>query len=583
MVIKSLIKIFVFNLAYFFMCYNLQADDIQQIQPVHAIAMHGSPKYPFGFPHFDYVNPKAPKKGKIRLGSQPLTSFDNFNPFILKGIAPVGISYTFDTLGADSADEPFTKYGLIAKSFVIPKDRAFIIFNINPDARFADGEPVTAYDVEFTFNSLITQGSIIYRVYYSDVDKVQVLDKYSIKFTFKNKNNTELPLILCDLPVLPKHYFANKDFASAFKEPILGSGPYKVKDFEFGRFVTYELNKNYWAKDLNVNKGFYNFKEIKYDYYKDETVAMQAFIAGKYDYHLENVAKRWATSYNFDAVKNGKVILKEIPNEMPKGMQGFVFNTRKEIFKNKDLRKAIALAFDFEWANKHLFYGQYKRTKSFFANSYLAYENFSIPKTDGSGNTRENLLEALKLLENAGFVYQNGAMKNRATDMPLEFEILLSSNGSSAWERICLPFIDNLKKIGINAKIRVLDLSVYKQRIDNFDYDMFVAVWGQSLSPGNEQKDMWGSASANKKGSQNYAGIQDENIDKIIDKIIKAKTTLELAKNTKALDKMLLEGHYVIPQWHIPYDRIAYKNNLKMPNAMPMKGHNIMNWWIDEP
>ena len=474
----------------------------------HAIAMHGTPKYDEDFKHFDYVNPTAPKKGILKQAS--FGSFDTFNPFSIKGNSAPGIGLVFDTLTISSSDEPFTQYGLVAEKIELPKDRSWVAFHINPKARFNDWTPITAEDVVFTFETLKNKGMPQYRYYYAGVDKVLATDKYRVLFTFKEANNRELPLILGQMPVLSKADWEGKDFNSTTLQMPVGSGPYRMKNFELNRFIIYERNPNYWAKDLPVNVGMNNFDEIRYDIYRDSTVAVEAFKAGAYDIRVENEAKKWATAYDFPAVSDGRIIKKEFRHHLPSGMQGFVMNTRRNIFADIRVREAMQYVLDFNWLNDKLFYGSYKRTKSFFDNSdlgalgkptenelellkpfkeYLDPRIFSeeiiVPELNSS-NPRPELLKALDLLKQAGWTVQDGLLKNNAGE-PFEFELLLDTSGSAAWERIALPFVRNLKKIGIKVNIRVMDALQYKHRLDNFDFDMFVMVWGQSLSPGNEQ------------------------------------------------------------------------------------------------
>ena len=569
-------------------------------EPKHAIAMHGLPKYAADFKHFDYVNPNAPKKGSLRQAS--FGSFDTFNPFSIKGNSAPGIGLIFDTLTVASLDEPFTQYGLVAEKIEVPEDRSWVAFYINPKARFSDEAPITADDVVFTFETLKEYGMPQYRYYYAGVKSVQATDKYRVLFTFKDKNNRELPLILGQMPVLSKADWEGKDFNATTLQMPLGSGAYQLKDFELNRFVVYKRNPNYWAKDLPVNKGMNNFDEIRYDIYRDSTVAVEAFKAGAYDIRVENEAKKWATAYDFPALSEGKVIKKEFRHHLPSGMQGFVMNTRRDIFKDPLVREAMQYVLDFNWLNDKLFYGSYKRTKSFFDNSDLGAvalptpqemallkpleihldkrifsEEIIVPELD-SKNPRPQLLKALALLKKAGWHIQDGILKNQF-GQPFEFELLLDTSGAAAWERIALPFVRNLKKIGITAHIRVMDALQYKHRLDNFDFDMFVMVWGQSLSPGNEQSYFWGSDSANQSGSYNFAGIQNPAIDTLIEKIVQAKTREELQTATKALDRALMWGFYVIPHWHTNTTRIIYWDKFDMPDIIPMQGMSQMTWW----
>ncbi len=569
-----------------------------QAQPVHAIAMHGTPKYGADFKNFDYVNPNAPKGGVLRQAT--FGSFDTFNPFVIKGNAAAGTGLVFETLMSSSMDEAFTEYGLVADSIEVPDNRAWVAFHINPKARFSDGTPITADDVVFTFEMLKQHGVPQYRYYYGDVQKVEATALDRVLFTFKSADNRELPLILGQMPVLSKADWQGKDFSATTLTMPLGSGPYKLKSFELNRFLVYERDPNYWGKDLPVNRGLYNFDEIRFDVYRDTSVAVEAFKAGAYDLRQENEAKRWAVSYDFPAFRDGRVKKREFSHQLPSGMQGFVFNTRRAIFKDKRVREALQYVLDFNWLNRHLFYGSYHRTNSYFDNSYLAAKGLPSeqerallepyatqidkrvfsqeikPIEMQSSNPRPELLKALDLLAQAGWHVKNGVLQNSAGE-PFEFEILLDSSGAAAWERIALSFVRNLKKIGITAHIRVMDALQYKHRVDEFDFDMFVMVWGQSLSPGNEQRYFWGSAAALQQGSYNFAGIQDPVIDMLIEKIVSAKDEQALISATHALDRMLMWGFYVIPHWHMQGVRFVYWDRFEMPKAEPMHGINIMS------
>lgn len=570
--------------------------------PQHAVAMHGDVKYPPGFTHFDYVNPNATKGGTVRL-SVVSNSYDSFNPFVLKGVPAAGVShYVYDTLTKQSEDEAFSEYGLIAEKVEMPEDRSSVIFHINPNARFQDGHPILPEDVIFTFNSLIEHGAPFYKAYYGDVSSVSQISDYQVKFEFKNKENRELPLILGQLPVLPKHYWEGRDFSKSSLEIPVGSGPYKIKSFNTGRSITYERVKDYWAKDLAVNKGHYNFDEVIYEYYGDQTIALEAFKAGEYDFRLENTAKNWATSYTGQKFDDGLIIKKEVDHQQPVGMQGFIYNTRRDVFKDPKVREALAYAFDFEWTNKQLFFGQYKRTNSYFENSDLASQGlpsedelavltpfkdqvpanvftkaYQAPATDGSGKVRNNLRAALKLLKEAGWSIKDKQLVNDKTSQPFKFEILLYQK---AFERIIHPFTKNLEKLGIDAQIRLVDSNQYIERIRSYDYDMFIMTLSQSNSPGNEQRDYWYSSNTQIPGTRNYIGVSDPVVDQLVDMIIAAPNRKSLITRTKVLDRVLLWNHYVIPQWHLPKQRISYWNKLSHPSVFPKSGVNLDTWWI---
>ncbi|SEH56002.1 extracellular solute-binding protein [Magnetospirillum fulvum] len=569
--------------------------------PVHGAAMHGAPKYPADFTHFDYVNPNAPKGGEIRLAETG--GWDSFNPFTVKGEAPSGADLPFETLMIESADEPFSEYGLLAETIEFPADRSWVAFTLRPKARWHDGKPITADDVVFSFDILKTKGHPRYRFYYAAVDKVEKVAERKVRFTFKPGDNRELPLILGQLPVLPKHYWKGRDFAATTLEPPLGSGPYKAGPFETGRTVTWVRVKDYWGADLPVRRGQYNFDRIRYDSYRDTTVALEAFKAGEYDWRLEMEAKKWATGYqDWSGLKDGRGLKEAFPNQRPAGMQGYVYNLRRPLFQDARVREALAYAFDFEWTNKTLFYGQYKRTASFFANSDMAAFGlpgpkelevlepwrdkvppqvftsvYKPPETEGDGNIRANLRAAMRLLEAAGWTVQNGKLVKDG--QPFVFEILLVQ---PVWERIALPFARNLERLGIEANVRVVDTAQYKNRLDRYDFDMVVHVWGQSQSPGNEQASFWGSAAADAVGGQNLAGIKNPAIDALVAALIAAPDRETLVARSRALDRVLLWNHYVIPQWHLGVDRVAWWDKFGRPTVTPAAGVRPMAWWAKD-
>lgn len=573
----------------------------QEVTPSHGLAMHGETKYPVGFSHFDYVNPEAPKGGTLKL-AVVANGFDSFNPFDIRGVAAAGISsYLYDTLLASSDDEPFSAYGLIAESIETPEDRSYVVFNLREQAKFHDGKPITAEDVKFSFETLTTKGHPFFRNYYADVSKVTVEGPRRIRFDFGETNNRELPLILGQMPILPAHYWADRDFGDNGLERPLGSGPYRIGEFEAGRSVSYERVKDYWAKDLGVRTGRFNFDRIVYDYYTDDTVALEAFKAGSFDFRLESSAKNWATAYTGERFDNGTIVKEAIEHHRPAGMQGFVFNTRRPVFSDPLVREALAYAFDFQWANKNLFFGQYTRTDSYFENSELASsglpqgreleilepfrdrlsedvfnEEYQPPTTEGQQGLRQNLKTALNLLNEAGYEIRNGKMMNAETGKPLAFEILLFQK---SFERVVLPFKKNLERLGIDVTVRLVDSNQYIQRLREFDYDMITQVFGQSDSPGNEQRDYWHSSNVNTKGSRNYAGVSDPVVDELVSMVIQAPNREELVHRVRALDRVLLHGHYVVPHWHLTKDRVAYWNHLQRPATTPKNGIDLDNWW----
>ncbi len=567
----------------------------------HGIAMHGDLKYGPDFKNFDYVNPNAPTGGTVRLHT--IGTFDSFNNSIIKGNPAIGVGLTYNTLMSGSADEAFSQYGELAEAVQVPDDRSWVAFRLRENARWHDGKPVTVDDVIWTFNTMMEKGRPSFRFYYASVKEVVRTGPRTVRFNFKPGENRELPLIVGQIQILPKHYWASRDFTKTTLEPPLGSGPYRITKFEPGRSVTLSRVEDYWGRDIPVSKGFHNFGVLQYDYYRDSTIALEAFKAGEYDYRDENSSKAWATAYKFLAVDKGLIKTEEISHNRPAGMQGFVFNTRRELFKNSRVRAALAYAFDFEWSNKALFYGQYARTRSYFDNSELAAtglpdaaelkilepfrgripnevftKSYAPPKTDGSGNIRSNLRTASRMLNDAGWTIQGNKRVNTKTAKALEFEVLLVS---PLFERIVLPFAKNLEKLGVTVTVRTVDSSQYRRRLDTFDYDMIVSVFGQSLSPGNEQRSYWGGEAADIEGGRNYAGIKDPVIDSLIEKVISASDRKGLIAAVRALDRVLQWGYWVIPHWHAKYDRVAYWNMFGRPKVTPVQGNQFLAWWID--
>ena len=569
----------------------------------HGISMFGALKYPLGFNHFEYVNPNAPKGGLVRMEARG--TFDTLNSFTIKGSSAAGLGLIYDTLMESSRDEAFSEYGLLVESALVANDLSSVSFMLRKQARWHDGKPVTADDVAFSLNILKSKGAPFYRFYYANVEKAEVLSPHKVKFIFKGRKNRELPLIIGQLPILPKHHWQGRDFERTTLEPPLGSGPYKIGKVDPGRSITFERVADYWGRNLGVNKGRYNFDAIRFEYYRDPTVALEAFKANAFDFRQENTAKVWATQYNFPAIAKGKVIRETLANNNPTGMQSFAFNVRKSKFQNRRVREALALTFDFEWANKNLFFGQYTRTRSYFSNSELAAtkiptgselrlleplrgqipaevftKEFKLPKTDGSGRSRRQLRQAKRLLETAGWFVKDGKLTNGETSEVMALEFLLVNQG---FARIVAPIQRAMERLGIKVKVRVVDTSQYINRIRNFDFDVIVGSWGQSLSPGNEQRDFWGSAAAVRPGSRNYIGIKDPAIDKLIDHIIFASSREELVAATRALDRVLLWNHFVIPNWHINSYRIAYWNRFSRPAIKPKYGLGFSDtWWVDE-
>jgi microcin C transport system substrate-binding protein len=570
-------------------------------EPAHGIALHGQPKYGPDFTHFDYVNPNAPKGGEARFAA--IGSFDTFNPFNIKGQPVIDIGRLFESLMTSSADEPFSEYGLIAESVDIPADRGSVTFTIRPQAKFHDGSPITADDVLFSFEALKSKGSPAYRFYYASVAKAEKLGERQVKFTFAPGENRELPLIIGQMPVLSKKYWQDRDFAATTLDIPVGSGPYRIERFEPGRFVVYQRDENYWGKDLPVNRGQYNIDRLRYDYYRDVTVALEAFKAGAYDLRVENVAKQWATGYDFPALREGRVKKEIFSHQRTSGMQGFVYNLRRPLFQNPKVREALAYAFDFEWSNRNLFHDQYKRTRSYFDNSELAARGLPSPEelalleplrkdlppevftaeyqppvANDDAQLRANLRKALELLQEAGWTFRDRKLVNAKTGEPFRFELLIDE---PTWERIGLPFARNLERLGIEMTVRSVDSAQYENRMRDFDFDMAVNVWGQSLSPGNEQREFWNSAAAYQPGSRNLAGLKNPAVDQLVDQLIAAPDRASLTTRTRALDRALQWSYLVIPHWHIPYDRIAFWDKFGYPAVTPLQGVQLNAWWID--
>ena len=572
-------------------------EDGQTIYRGHGIAMHGEPKYGPEFTHFDYVNPDAPKGGSVRLAQQG--TFDSFHSFIPKGTPGVGDAT--ETLMTSSYDEPFTMYGLLAEWVEWPEDRSWVIFELRPEARWHDGEPVTVEDVIWSLDTLKAKGPPIFRFYYGSVESAEKIGPRRVRFNFSEAGNRELPLIVGQLPILPKHYWQDRDFEKTTLEPPLGSGPYVVTEFEAGRHVVTERVADYWGRDLPVNRGKNNFDRIRYDYFRDGTVIRQALKAGLVDFREENTAKSWALEYDVPALRDGWLKKVEIPHGQPTGMQAFIMNTRRDVFKDWRVRRALAYAFDFEWTNPKLFFNQYTRTESYFSNSELAATGvpegeeletleryrgrvpeavfttpYEAPRTDGSGWPRDNLRRAFALLEEAGWVVRDMKLVNAETGTPMSFEILLRS---PTFERIVLPFQRNLARLGIEARIRLVDTSQYINRLRSFDFDMFIGGWGQSESPGNEQRNYWSSAAADSPAARNFVGIQDPVIDELIELVITAPSRESLVARTRALDRVLLHHHFVIPNWHLSKRRIAYWDKFDRPPDGNAKIGTSFNWW----
>ncbi len=569
----------------------------------HGIALHGAPKYPANYKNFDYVNPDAPKGGTLNMPA--IGTFDSTNPFIIKGNPVDGIgALVYQTLMEQAYDEPFSMYGLLAETVERADDNGSITFNLRPQAKWQDGKPVTADDVVWSFNALMKDGAPFYKAYYGDVKEVVAESPTRVTFHFKTKENNELPMIVGQMPVLPKHYFTDgkHNFALTTLDAPIGSGPYKISEIAPGRSITFDRIPDWWGKDLPVFKGRYNFDKVTFNYFRDQNVSLEAFFAGNFDIQQENIAKAWATSYNAPPVLDGRIIKKEISNTRPAGLQGWLYNTRRPLFADREIRKALAYAFDFEWENKQFAYGAYKRTRSYFENSDLEAKGlpsaaelkilekyrgkipdevftteYNPPKSDGSGNNRDNLKTAADILEKDGYKMGTDGMRVNAKGQRLEFEIL---DANPAFERWTLPYVQNLKRIGVKATFRAVDDAQYQRRIQNFDFDITSSVIAQSESPGNEQREFWSSSRADMPGSRNLIGIKNPVIDQLVEEIITARTREDLVTRTRALDRILQWNYYTIPQWYFGAWRLAWWNKLDHPAKLSGMTPAILDtWW----
>tara|TARA_B100001123_G_scaffold450951_1_gene625407 strand:- start:1491 stop:3341 length:1851 start_codon:yes stop_codon:yes gene_type:complete len=564
----------------------------------HGIAMHGELKYDAKFPHLEYVNPRAPKGGELRRAASG--TFDSLNPFIIKGVPAHGRNLMFESLLKRTSDEPFSLYGLIAKNIEVPDDRSSIAFTIRPEARFHDGRPITVNDVIFSWNTLKTYGKPNHRLYYRQVTSVDVTGSRTIRFSFDHRNpDRELPLIIGLMPILSEYHYKTRKFDSTTLNPPLGSGPYRIGHVDAGRAIIYDRDPDYWGAALPINLGQNNFDRIRFDYYRDANVMMEAFRAQEYNFRQEYSAARWANDYNFPAVANGKVRLEELGHGRPSGMLGLVFNTRREIFRDRSVRRALSLAFDFDQINKMFFYNAYVRTKSIWDNSDLASHGtpnglelallepykmqlpgevfrmpYSPPKV--AGGIRANLKAAQEILYESGWNVRNGTLIRVADKLPMAFEILLVQPEN---EKIALSFSRNLKRLGIKARIRTVDTAQYQYRRNTYDFDMIFNHWGMSLSPGNEQAFYWSTTAANQEATRNYPGVSDPVVDHLIHSITETRDPDRFVATIQAMDRVLLWGHYVIPLYHYNEDRVAYWANLARPKVTPLYGYVIETWW----
>ena len=578
----------------------------------HGYAQFGTLRYPATFTHFDWVNPDAPKGGTLKV--MAFGTFDTLNPYTFKGTSPVstanflqyGVNELNETLMAGtgqyapSGDEPTSSYGLIAQSVEYNEGRSWVVFNLRPEARFHDGTPITAYDVAFSYNLLLKEGHPQYRTNLQEVQRVDILGPKRIRFVFKRAGNPLLILRLGELPVLPQHYWVNRNFKATTFEPPLGSGPYRITKVTPGRQLVFEHVKNWWGANLPVNRGKYNFDRVEVEFYRDSDVAFEAFKAGEFDIYIEHQAKNWANGYNFPAVRRGEVIKAEIPHQIPTQTQGLFMNSRRPAFAQAKVREALGLMFDFEWTNRTLFNGAYKRAASYYPNSEfsasgipqghewlmlspwrsqlppeLFSQAFGLPQTGGRGIPRDTMRQALGLLAEGGWKLTGQRLLD-IDGKPLRFEILLVNPNL---ERILQPYVENLASIGVDARLRTVDRAQYKQRLDQFDFDMILMTLDQTLSPGLEQWQYFHSSQANVKGSKNYAGVANPVVDQLLERLLAAQTREEQLAAGRALDRVLLWQHYSIPNWYLNYHRLAYRNRFAFVTTPPY-ALGLSAWWL---
>ena len=581
----------------------LIAASASHAERVHGIALYGTPKEPPGFTHFSYVNPDAPKGGRLTMSAYG--SFDSLNPLIVKGVAANGIrDFVIESLMARGLDEPFTLYGLIAETVEMPDDRSSITFHLNPKARFSDGAPITADDVLFSFQLLRDKGRPNHRTYFAKVAKAERLSDRDVRFTFDSAGDREIPLILGLMPVLPKHLVNPDTYENTSLEAPIGSGPYRVGKVDPGRSITFERDPNYWGRDLPVNRGRFNFDAIRFDYFRESSVMFEAFKTGQVDLWAEDDPRRWANGYDFPAAKDGRVVKRDFDIGLPAGMTALVFNTRRKVFSDARVREALIYLFDFEWINRTLYAGLYSRTQSYFERSILASPGhpadaterallapfpgavepeimagtYRFPATDGSGRNRQNQTQAFQLLKEAGYTLESGRLIG-PDGRQLSFEILAASTSQEA---LLLSFARDVERLGIEVKLRVVDSAQYQARLTNYDYDMMQNYWPSSLSPGNEQLFRWSAAAAKTPGTYNFAGVENPAADAMIQAMLAAKTEEEFVSAVRALDRVLLSGDYVIPLFYIPKQWVAYWMRLKQPETTPLFGYNVESWWSTE-
>ena len=569
--------------------------------PERGIAMHGEPALPPAFDHLRYANPAAPKGGRLTQGV--LGTFDSLNPFIVKGLALSQIrGYVVESLLARGYDEPFTLYGLLARTVETDTDRTYVTFALDPGAKFSDGKPVTADDVVFSWQLLRDKGRPNFRTYYVKVAKAEALSERVVRFDLTGANDRELPLILGLMPVLAKHAVNPDTFEDTTFEPVVGSGPYVVNKVDPGRSIALKRDPNYWGRDLAINRGVWNFDEVRFDFYRDGNSHLEAFKKGLYDVRTETDPGRWETAYDVPAVRDGRIVKETLPYGLPKIFSGLVFNTRRPVFSDIRVREAIGMLLDFEWLNHNYFYDRYQRSASYFEDSELSARGrpasererallapfpnvvradfmegaWQPPVSDASGRDRDTLKRALALLESAGYALDGTVLRSRATRKPLSFEVLVTTRDQ---ERLALAFSRDLKRAGIAARVRVVDAVQYDRRRLTYDYDMIEYRWDQALSPGNEQAFYWGSAAAGADGTRNYMGVKSAAIDALIAAMLEARERDEFISATRALDRVLMSGFYVVPLYHLPAQWVARWTTIAHPPETSLFGYLPETWW----
>lgn len=584
---------------------DVEINTATPVETVHGLSLYNSPQLPADFAYFPHVNPSAPKGGTITRTAVG-GSFDSTNPFIIRGTPATGISHIYDSLMVSNPGEPFSLYGLLAEGVRLDPERRWIEFDLRPEARFQDGEPVTAYDVVFSLNLLREEGNPFYSSYYAGVERAVALNDHQVRFEFNDTESRELPLIVAQLPILPRHYWEPRDFSSPTLDAHPGSGPYRISEVDPGRRIVYQRDDNYWGKDLPVNVGRYNIDRVVYEYYRDRDIAWEAFKAGLTDFRTDARAATWAIGYdNFPAYQEGLIKRITVPDVNPSMMQAFVFNLRKEKFQDPKVREALSLTFDFPWLNTNIFYGTYRRTESFFQNSEMEatgtpseeelalLEPFREALIDSHHSERlftdplpiehptelrERLRLALDLLRDAGYRVEDGVLINSETGRPLTLEVLLYDSGL---ERVVQPMLRNMARLGVQTSLRIVDINQYLNRVRSYDYDMVISHFPQSNNPGNEQRDFWTSAAAEAPQSRNRMALAHPAVDALVEQLIRADDREMLDTITQALDRVLRWGFYVIPHYHSGETRIAVWDKFGYPEPFPAYAMDLDAWWVN--